>query len=109
MIDAIKKTLLAGVGVTVVTKDKIEAALSEYVAKGKVSADEARATAHRIAEEGRREWETTSAELSKKFETLMTRANFAPRSEVQALEARVKQLEDDLARLAPKSQESATQ
>ena len=97
MIDTIKKTLLAGVGMTVVTKEKIESALSEYVAKGKVTAEEAKATAHRIAEDGRKEWEETSSELSKKFEALMERANFAPRSEVQALEARVRLLEERLA------------
>lgn len=96
MIETLKKTLLAGVGATVVTAEKIEAALNEYVAKGKVSAEEARATAQRIAEEGRKEWETTSADLSKKIEALIARANFAPRSELEALAARVKALEEKL-------------
>ena len=45
MIDTVKKALLAGVGAAVVTKDKIEHALDEFVRQGKVSADEARAMA----------------------------------------------------------------
>jgi polyhydroxyalkanoate synthesis regulator phasin len=99
MIETIRKTLLAGVGATLVTAEKIEAALSEYVAKGKVSAEEAKATAQRIAAEGKAEWEETSTELSKKLESLMAKANFTPKSQHEALEARVKALEEELAKL----------
>ena len=50
MIDLIKKTLLAGVGAAIVTKEKAEHALQDYVKQGKVSAADARAMAERIAE-----------------------------------------------------------
>lgn len=99
MIETIRKTLLAGVGATIVTKEKIEAALQEYVAKGRVTADEAKSTAQRIAEEGKAEWEATSAEMAKRFEALVAKAHFVPKTQHEALEARVKALEEELSKL----------
>ena len=54
MIDLIKKTLLAGVGAAVVTKDRLEKTMDEFVREGKVSAGDARIMAEKIAEQGRR-------------------------------------------------------
>jgi polyhydroxyalkanoate synthesis regulator phasin len=99
MIELIKKTVLAGIGATVVTKEKIEGALSELVKQGKVSAQEAQAFASKIAEDGKKEFETTSQELSEKIHGLLAKADFARRSEVAALEKRVQQLEEQLAEL----------
>jgi polyhydroxyalkanoate synthesis regulator phasin len=47
MIDVIKKTLLAGVGAAVVTKEKAEAALEDFVRQGKVSSADARIMAEK--------------------------------------------------------------
>ena len=96
MIDLIKKTVLAGIGATVVTKEKIEAALQDLVKQGKVSADEARGVASRLAEEGRKEWETTSKELSERIRDLLTKADYARKTEVTALAQRVQALESKI-------------
>lgn len=93
MIDVIKKTLLAGIGATVVTKEKIEAGLQHLVSQGKVSAKEAGELAAKIAEDGRREFESAGAELSERVRELLAKANFANKAQVEALEARVKKLE----------------
>jgi polyhydroxyalkanoate synthesis regulator phasin len=96
MIDTVKKALLAGVGAAVVTKDKIEKALEEFVRQGKVSADEARALAERIAEDGRREFEQVSESVSSKVRELM-------RSKEEVLQARLATIEERLAALEGKS------
>ena len=96
MIDLIKKTVLAGIGATVVTKDKIEAAMQDLVKQGKVSADEARTVATRIAEDGRKEWEATSRNLTDRVHDLLTKADYARRSEITALEQRLKSLEEKI-------------
>ena len=96
MIDLIKKTVLAGIGATVVTKEKIEAAMQDLVKQGKVSADEARSVATRIAEDGRKEWESTSRELNDRVRDLLAKADYARRSEITALEQRLKSLEDKI-------------
>jgi polyhydroxyalkanoate synthesis regulator phasin len=93
MIDAIKKTLLAGVGAAVVTKDKVEAALGDYVKQGKVSSAEARAMAEKIAADGKKEFETLSGELSEKVKDVFAGFNRDTQKRLEALEARVKALE----------------
>jgi polyhydroxyalkanoate synthesis regulator phasin len=97
MIELIKKTLLAGVGATIVTKEKVEEALQDYIRQGKVTAGDARIMAEKIAEQGRREFETMSAELAAKFREMAEKADFTQRARIEALEARVKKLEAALA------------
>lgn len=99
MIDLIKKTVLAGIGATIVTAEKIEVAMQDLVKQGKVSAEEAKAMAGKIAEEGRREWDSTSKDLSERIRDLLAKADFARKSEVEALAQRVQALEAKLAAL----------
>lgn len=93
MIDTIKKTLLAGIGAAVITKEKVESALGEFVQQGKVSSAEARQMAEKIAEQGRREFETLSHELNEKLRDAFSRGERQTRERIEALEARVAALE----------------
>lgn len=93
MIDAIKKTLLAGVGAAVITKEKVEAALDEFVKQGKVSSKEAREMAEKIAADGRREFESMSKELNEMLRERFSREQTKTAERVTALEARVAALE----------------
>ncbi|HTX67026.1 MAG TPA: hypothetical protein VMD31_14740 [Opitutaceae bacterium] len=97
MIDLIKKTLLAGVGATIITKEKVEEALQDYIRQGKVSAGDARIMAEKIAEQGRKEFELMSGELAAKLKLLAEKADLSHKARIEALEARVKKLEDALA------------
>lgn len=94
MIDLIKKTVLAGIGATVVTKEKLEAVMEDLVRQGKVSSDEAKALAAKLAEEGRKEWETSSKDLAERIRDLLAKADFAHKSEVAQLERRLQLLEE---------------
>lgn len=93
MIDVIKKTLLAGVGAAVITKDKVESALGEFVRQGKVSSAEARQMAEKIAEDGRREFEAMSHELNEKLRERFATTDKKAQDRLDALEARVAALE----------------
>jgi len=93
MIDSIKKTLLAGVGAAVVTKDKVEAALGDFVKQGKVTTSEAREMAEKIAADGKKEFETLSGELNEKFKDVLAGFNRNTQDRLAALEARVEALE----------------
>jgi len=97
MIDLLKKTLLAGVGAAVVTKDKIEASPDDFVRQGKVNAADARIMAEKIAEQGRREFDELAAELNAKFKESFARNDAATQKRLDALEARVRVLEQRLA------------
>ena len=91
--DVIKKTLLAGVGAAVITKERVEAALDEFVKQGKVSSSEARAMADKIASDGRREFETMSKQLNDLIREGFAREDKKAQERINALEARVAALE----------------
>lgn len=93
MIDIIKKTLLAGVGATVTTKDQVEALLNDWVERGKISTEEARAMADRIIEDGKKEFDKARSDLAVRIEEMLNKANVASRNELAALEKRVAALE----------------
>lgn len=95
MID-LRKTIMAGIGASLVTKDKIEAALQDLVKQRKVSTEEARTLAMKLAEEGRREWESAGKDLAEKLEVLLAKADYARKADLQALERRISELEKRL-------------
>jgi polyhydroxyalkanoate synthesis regulator phasin len=97
MIDVIKKTLLAGVGAAVITKEKVESALGDFVKQGKVTADEARTMAQKIADQGKQEFEEASQSLNAKIRDLLKRTDEQTQARIAALEARVTDLESRLA------------
>jgi len=94
MIDLIKKTVLAGIGATVITKEKIEAVMQDLVKQGKVSSDEAKNLAAKIADEGRKEWESSSKDLAERIRELLAKADFANKADVAQLERRLQLLEE---------------
>jgi polyhydroxyalkanoate synthesis regulator phasin len=97
MIDLIKKSLLAGVGAALVTKEKVEETLGELVREGKLSTADARLMAEKIAEQGRREFEELAAGLGAKLKDVTARSDAATQARVAALEQRVRVLEEKLA------------
>lgn len=105
MIDLLKKTLLAGVGAAVVTKDKIEASLDEFVRQGKVNAADARIMAEKIAEQGRKEFDDLANDLNTRIASMFDRNNAETRVRIAALEERVRILETRLSDTALRSSE----
>lgn len=99
MIDLIKKTLLAGVGAAVITKEKVEDSLGDYVRQGKVKAEDAKIIAAKIAEQGRKEFEEVSQTLAAKIQEVAARAGGTEKTDprIAALEQRIRDLEAKLA------------
>ena len=96
MIDLVKKTMLAGIGVAVVTKDKVLESLDELVESGRMSKDEAVAMSDKIVGEGRAETEKAKVEASQLFNEFLHRANVVTKDQYDALAARVTELEGRL-------------
>lgn len=96
MLDLVKKTMFAGIGVAVVTRDKVLESLDELVERGKLSKDEAVAMSDKILEEGQAETEKAKVEASKLFSEMLNRANVVTKDQYEALAARVTALEGRL-------------
>jgi polyhydroxyalkanoate synthesis regulator phasin len=101
MLDALKHTLYAGLGATVVTVEKIEAGLQDLVSRGKISADEARETARKISEESKKEFKDARSSLESMFEDLLKKAPVARSKDVDAINKRLDSIEKELKKLKP--------
>jgi len=97
MIDLIKKTMLAGVGAAVVTKDKVEQVLGDFVKEGKINAGDAKIMADKIAEQGRKEFDEMWAKLNSKLRETTSSTDEASQARLAALELRIRLLEEKLA------------
>lgn len=93
MIDTFKKTLLAGLGAAVVTKDKVQAGLDDFVRQGKVTAADAKAMAEKIAEQSRHEFDEASSKLGEKVRDFVSSVDHKFHARIEALEKRVDALE----------------
>lgn len=103
MIDLMKKTMLASVGLAVVTKDKVLESLDELVEKGKLTKEEAAEMSDKIVEEGKTETDKAKVEASKLFNDMLHRANVVTKDQYDALAERVTELEGRLHREFPNS------
>jgi len=101
MIELIKKSLMAGVGAAVVTKDKIEQSLGEFVREGKVTAEDARKMAEKVAEEGRKEFHEACEQLGTKLRSVTAQADEKTQGQVAALTKRLQDLEQKIANSGP--------
>jgi polyhydroxyalkanoate synthesis regulator phasin len=97
MIDLIKKSLLAGVGAAIVTKEKIEASLDDLVREGKVSAADARKMADKVVAEGRKDFHEACVQLGDKLRSVTKRVDDETKDQVRDLTRRLHELEQRLA------------
>ena len=96
MIELIKKTMLAGVGLAVVTKDKVLESLEELVEAGKLTKEEAAEMSDKIVQDGKEQTEKAKVEAGKLFTEMFQRANLVTKDQYDALAARVTVLEGRL-------------
>jgi len=99
MLETLKHTLYAGLGATVLTFEKIEEGLQDLVKKGKISAEEAEATARKISDQGKKEFEEARSSLESLFEDLLAKARVARRKDVEELDKRLAALEKEFKRV----------
>lgn len=93
MIDLLKKTLLAGVGVTLMTKDKVEEMAREIAEAAQLSTDKGQEFVNEAvarAQKGRQDLEAT---VQRVVQDTLKAAHLPTRDDLSALAARIEQLE----------------
>ena len=92
MNELIKKTLLTGLGLAFLTKEKIEEMTKEFIEKGKLSEQEGKKLYDELLEKA----EESKEDVKKQIETItkdtMKKMNLASRDELQDLEKRLQEL-----------------
>jgi len=101
MFETIKKSLLAGLGAAVVTKEKIQKVTGKLVDEGKITTEEAEKLSKDLIESGSKQWEDMQDKISSTVKKavegldLCTRQDFADLArQVDALEKRITSLEE---------------
>ena len=92
MNELIKKTLLTGLGLAFLTKEKIEEMTKEFIEKGKLSEQEGKKLYDELLEKA----EESKEDVKKQIETItkdtMKKMNLASRDELLDLEKRLQEL-----------------
>ena len=95
MLNVVKRTILAGIGATVTTKEKVEVALKELVDKGSITAKEARVIGEKIVRGSKKEFDKNRKKLENQIQDTISRAKERI-NQVSELEKRVSILEAKL-------------
>ncbi len=93
MLDSIRKTLLIGVGLAAITKDKIDEHVKELVEKGKITEGEAKTLAQEILEKSDQARKDFQDKVEKAVEKSLAKLNVATKNDIDALTARITTLE----------------
>ncbi len=90
---------MAGIGVGVQTRGKVEEVLNEWVEKGRMTSAEAKELADRIIDAGKVEYDKAKKELSESYDDLLRKGNVVTQHQLQGLENRLLLLESQVAAL----------
>lgn len=93
MLDLIRKSLLAGLGAGVITKEKAEEAIRDLVAQGKLKAEDSKQLIDRLLGAGTKQWEEIQTGVADAVRRALDGADVARGSQVEALTRRVENLE----------------
>lgn len=102
MLETLKKTIYAGIGATIISAEKLNATLNDLVEKGKMSSNDAKDLANKIADEGRKEFEESSQRVGHMVDDWLRKANFAREKDFNELQKRVDKLEAEIEALKNK-------
>ncbi len=96
MIDLLKKTILAGIGVAVLTAEKVHEVTHRFVEEGKISTEEAERLAEELARAGERQLDEMSGKISETIRKGLDNIELVRRKDFESLVARVEVLEKKL-------------
>ena len=97
MLDLMKKTLLAGVGLTLMTKDKVEEIAREIAKSANLSADKGQDFVNEAVARAKKGREEFDALVQRTVHDAVRKANLPSRDDITQLAARLGKLEQILA------------
>lgn len=103
MIDLIRKAVLAGIGVAVVTAEKVHEVTHRFVEEGKISTEEAEKLADELAKTGEKQLEEMSGKMSETIRKGLESIELVRKKDFDALQTRVEALEKQLGIGEPQS------
>jgi polyhydroxyalkanoate synthesis regulator phasin len=99
VLEIIRKGLYAGLGVVVVTGEEIRKTLNRFVEAGKMTVEDSEALFSELSAKGEKQQDEFQQWLGEQVRGVVDRLDFVHRREVEALAAKIKNLEERLALL----------
>ena len=96
MIDLLKKTLLTGIGLTLMTKDKAEEIARELAKSANLSADKGQELVNEAVARAKKGREELDATVQRIVRETLQKANLATRDDMTQLAARLEKIEQTL-------------
>lgn len=109
MKDLARKGLFLGLGLLVMTREQVEKAVDELAKKGKISAEESKKLIHKLIETGEKEREQMDKALRERINKILAELNVPTRKDLEALEERIRRLEEEEIRKELKALEERVQ
>lgn len=100
MLDSLRTTIFASLGVITLAQEKLKACIDDLVKRGELSREQGDRVVTLLAEKGRDGSREVSEKLSHEVQSLIQKTPFVSRTELEELQNRVAALES---RLAPAS------
>jgi polyhydroxyalkanoate synthesis regulator phasin len=99
MSDLLKKAISLGVGLTIVSKEKVEKVVEELVKRGELAPSESRALVDRLIERGEEERGMFKSAVQEQVQRVLKEMNVPVQNDIAELEGRIAVLERRLAEL----------
>ncbi len=96
MLELMKKGLMAGIGVVVLTTEKVQETVRKLVEEGKITTEEGENLARELVKTGQRQWEEVSSTMAEKTKKWSESLEIVKRKEFEDLKERVLTLEQRL-------------
>jgi polyhydroxyalkanoate synthesis regulator phasin len=96
MIELIKKTLLTGVGVAALSKEKVEELAKDIVEKGKMTEQEGQKLVDQLLISSEEARQDLQKQIEAKVQAVLEKMNIAKKSELDALSLEIEELRKKL-------------
>ncbi len=93
MLDIVRKTLLLGIGIAAMTRDKIEEAAKKIAEEDKLSEEEGRKLAEDLLKQSDEARKNLKDQVEKFVDNTLEKLNSPSRKDLQQLEERIEKLE----------------
>jgi len=101
MLEPLKNSLLASVGLAALAQEQLQAAVKDLTDRGDLTVDQGGKLMDAFVEKGEQEGRDLSDKVTREIARWLEKTPFASRQHVAELEARIRRLEERLGSVAP--------
>lgn len=96
MLEKLRKLGLYGIGLAVLTEEKIEALVKEAIDEGKITEKEGKSAVKELVKESKKEIDRQNQKVKKEVKKTLADLGVPTKKDISSLEARINKLENDI-------------